>query len=419
MFTQRSAEMHNLSISGVISMLFRSFSILSNATEPENDESKEEESEINVKYNLYSETITFKSEKYQLIRRIITEQLCLNLYRKEDTVKRNGEIFKNERKTVTVTLYESTDTILVQGSDHSGWTQDFVKEYRACEPSIDDSQTDCKVIDSFTTPKLTSTPCSKSHVTQSTPMDPPSLLDVSDSLVKLNDLAEEIRKLQIKLEQMELRQRKTCDVSTQTDEPTNAQPSVPICEVLDTSETVPKCEISATVPKSVMIEASTNVTMSSSSSVGNESKTDKETYAAVAKRPPKEIAQNATNVKPGACGPSTERKNQPTKTLIIGSSIVQDISTRGLKDTQVRTMRGAGVLRVRTRIENTELCDVKNIVLQVGGNDISDRRDGGKGDLEACEEDFTQIVKSVKDRSPSTNVYITGNMLNSGNKNED
>ena len=72
----------------------------------------------------------------------------------------------------------------------------------------------------------------------------------------------------------------------------------------------------------------------------------------------------------------------------------------------MRTMRGAGVSRVRKRIENTELLDVKNIVLQVGGNDISDKRDGGKRDLEACEEDFTQLVKSVEDRSPSTNMDI-------------
>ena len=142
MFTLRSAEMHNLSISGVISMLFRSFSILSNTSEPGNDETKEKESEINEKFNLCSETISFKSEKYQSVRRIITEQMRLNLYKKEDTVKGNGEIFKNERQTVTVTLYESTDTILVQGSDHSGWTHDFVNQYRACEPNIDDSQTD-------------------------------------------------------------------------------------------------------------------------------------------------------------------------------------------------------------------------------------------------------------------------------------
>ena len=178
-------------------------------------------------------------------------------------------------------------------------------------------------------------------------MDPPSLLDVSDPLLKLNDLADEIRKLQNKPEQMELRQRKTCDASTQTEEPKSVQSSaVPVSEVLNTSGTIRKCETSTTVPKSVVLETSTNVTMSTNSSVENRSSTNKkESYATVTKRPPKEIAQNATNANSGVNGPSTARKTAPTKTLIIGSSIVQDISIRGLKDTQVRTMRGAGVSR--------------------------------------------------------------------------
>ena len=47
-------------------------------------------------------------------------------------------------------------------------------------------------------------------------------------------------------------------------------------------------------------------------------------------------------------------------------------------------MRSAGVSRVRAKIENTELRDIKNIILQVGGNDVS-----SKMDLEAVEEDFT------------------------------
>ena len=138
------------------------------------------------------------------------------------------------------------------------------------------------------------------------------------------------------------------------------------------------------------------------SNIRNKSSADKDSYAAVVKRPLKEIVQSATNAKSGESVPSTSRKNPPTKTFIIGSSILQDIGTKGLKDTQVRTMRGAGVSRVRTKIENTELCDIKNIILQVGGNDVSSQRD-----LEAVEEDFTKIVNYVKDRSPSTNVYIS------------
>ena len=95
----------------------------------------------------------------------------------------------------------------------------------------------------------------------------------------------------------------------------------------------------------------------------------------------------------------TEQKS----TLIIGSSITQRIRRRGLKkNTMVRTMRGAGVADIRSEIALMNLSGVSEIILQVGGNDVSRKRD-----LEVIAEDFAEIIADVTYRSPCTEVFIS------------
>ena len=89
-------------------------------------------------------------------------------------------------------------------------------------------------------------------------------------------------------------------------------------------------------------------------------------------------------------------------TLIIGSSILQRIRTRGLqRNVRVRTMTGAQISRVRDRIEKTPLDNISNIIVQAGGNDVSVNRN-----LAAIKNDFIEIIDDVKARSPRTRVFI-------------
>ena len=102
---------------------------------------------------------------------------------------------------------------------------------------------------------------------------------------------------------------------------------------------------------------------------------------------------------------STDKRTDTTQksTLIIGSSITQRIRRRGLKkNTMVRTMRGAGVADIRSEIALMNLSGVSEIILQVGGNDVSRKRD-----LEVIAEDFAEIIADVTYRSPCTEVLIS------------
>ena len=65
-------------------------------------------------------------------------------------------------------------------------------------------------------------------------------------------------------------------------------------------------------------------------------------------------------------------------------------------------MSGAEVSTIRNEIAITNLDDIKEIIIQAGGNDVSRGRD-----LEAIEEDFIEIIRDVKRRSPHTKVFIS------------
>ena len=102
------------------------------------------------------------------------------------------------------------------------------------------------------------------------------------------------------------------------------------------------------------------------------------------------------------------QRNGKCSTLIIGSSLIQDIQTRRLKpEVYVRTNRGARLPTIRNRLQAMDLRGVENVIVQAGGNDV----DSGKGiparDIEAIENDFAEIINDVKQRSPRANVYLS------------
>ena len=117
-------------------------------------------------------------------------------------------------------------------------------------------------------------------------------------------------------------------------------------------------------------------------------------------KPVKTVTSNISTSKTNGVQ-NTDKKEGHT--LIIGSSILQGISTRGLsKTTQVRTFRGANVSDIRQQIQHLDFTNFETIIIQVGGNDASSNRD-----LELVEEEFVQIVNEIRRKCERTTIYLS------------
>ena len=63
------------------------------------------------------------------------------------------------------------------------------------------------------------------------------------------------------------------------------------------------------------------------------------------------------------------------KTLLVGSSILKGINTKGLhNDVTVSTNRGAGTQHILTKLTTMDLKPYQNVVVYIGGNDISSNK---------------------------------------------
>ncbi|CAC5414267.1 unnamed protein product [Mytilus coruscus] len=93
---------------------------------------------------------------------------------------------------------------------------------------------------------------------------------------------------------------------------------------------------------------------------------------------------------------SEKVKKSGDKNLIIGSSILKGIRTSGLSKTHIRTFRGAQIDRISKEIVNMDLKAYKNIILQVGGNNIS----GGKS-LKDFEMEYESLLLAARTCSNS------------------
>ncbi|CAG2229174.1 unnamed protein product [Mytilus edulis] len=95
-------------------------------------------------------------------------------------------------------------------------------------------------------------------------------------------------------------------------------------------------------------------------------------------------------------------RNDPKETLIIGSSILQRIRTRGLKkNTAVKTIRGANTSHIRHELENMDLKDFKTFFIQVGGNDASNKRDP---ELVECE--FVNMIDIIRKTTRNARIIL-------------
>ena len=96
---------------------------------------------IDVHHNTYSDSITFPSEDYEKVNAYVSENLR---FIKFD--HKHGALHKTFDGSVTVTLYESTSLIHVQGSAYPNWTKMFREMYPSIIGESNDECTDMSTV---------------------------------------------------------------------------------------------------------------------------------------------------------------------------------------------------------------------------------------------------------------------------------
>lgn len=81
---------------------------------------------------------------------------------------------------------------------------------------------------------------------------------------------------------------------------------------------------------------------------------------------------------------------------MIGSSIIQRFKTRGLH-VNVK----AGISHTRKILQQYGVSSLENIIIQLGGNDVSNQRD-----IEAIDNDFSEMITDLRRTNSNIHVYI-------------
>ena len=109
----------------------------------------------------------------------------------------------------------------------------------------------------------------------------------------------------------------------------------------------------------------------------------------------KTTTENLTTNKPQTTqqhGVTSKPQPQKNKTLIIGSSILKGVSLKGLDtDISVSTNRGAGIKQIAEKLNSISMKDYKNIVVYIGGNNISDGMP-----LQELHDEYAELIRFLK-----------------------
>ena len=370
---------------------------------------------LRVQHNTFGDSLTFPMDDYENVSCYISENL-----RFVKMGRQNGEIYKTDDKKVTVTLYKTTCLIHVQGSAYTEWTKTFVELYPSiaeCAVSESEiSQHNEATVDVSTVPKTVSfagiegtpSPVNNSHEAgQGSESDTSNDLHVSfatfqvpmastpkceryvpisrlESLYeKVNVLSNEITVLKEKIHKME-QEKQTVPKEINADGDSHTQSARKQKSPNRKNRNKNKGQGRGNSTGQMMND--THVETPSQSSNENRPELGDQTQV---------FSQSRTN-------PQALRKI-PGSTLIIGSSITQNIKKRELKpNVYVSTNTGAKLSDIRSIIGSTDLCNLENIIVQAGGNDVSSRRH-----INAIEHDLVEIIKDVKQRSPRTTVHLS------------
>ncbi|VDI32542.1 Hypothetical predicted protein [Mytilus galloprovincialis] len=270
-----------------------------------------------------------------------------------------GNIYKTVDNSVTVTLYVSTGTINVQGNNVFTWIDTFVAKCELLEKEIISSQPRASTPIEFIQDFINSSIESNVEITENENHEE-SLNVQNDSITKLKsnyictnsiydgksreDLINIIKRLE-----SELAVKKCSEQSIQTE-------LSAVSVECQTSQYVNTCDAS-TQTRPIPAPRLSKL------------KLTKDQCRPVLE--PKSQQENSSPNPKTINNHSPEKvKKSGDKNLIIGSSILKGIRTSGLSKTNIRTFRGAHIDRITKEIMNMDLKAYKNIILQVGGNDM-------------------------------------------------
>ena len=305
---------------------------------------------------------------------------------------KHGALFKSQNgSNVTVTVYKSTNSIHVQGTAYFGWAKSFVEQVKAKAENIlsyDEGDVTCQV------PQMTSTPIRREVTLPTDDNQCHHDDDCGDDFETMDSsmfaLAEEIDLLRKRIKDLESKQGihvSKCDSATQTD-------PLHIGDVGADIDPQDNEKSGHAKPQSQIKTGTSNAP----------------TYAEICAKGGNQGSQ--TNEKPFKSDPnksqrgathSGNQQSHDSRTLIIGSSILQRIDSRSLrKNVTVMKMSGAKTSDVRAKIDSMDLAGTENVILQVGGNDASNNRD-----IEAVENDLAGTVNAIKKKSPNARVFIS------------
>lgn len=97
----------------------------------------------------------------------------------------------------------------------------------------------------------------------------------------------------------------------------------------------------------------------------------------------------------------TDIRTSATKTLIIGSSLLKGIKTRGLKNTDIRTNRGAKIPDIIDAVEKMDLSPYKTIIVHIGGNDVS-----AGVSMSHIKNAYESLLYTIRSNSKSDSVLV-------------
>ena len=376
---------------------------------------------LKVKPNKRCITVYYRPDKYDLMSNYV--QNNLKFYRDDGT---KGCIYKTESGDVTVTLYSNaTNTLHIQGSSASSWYKTFMNDMaNACDmddvsdlesnPFASQQQlssarsasntnvpTTCDMTcdnDSITELKLlaSSTPNAGNTITvrekysvieQISEIEKSKECNHCDSAAIIRELSATVINLSSEVENLraQLKEAQNCKSETK---PKSGTQGTKLIDIKHFTEFVPRHQNSVT--NTTTLRAPTCST--------NENLHDhKEPVRSQQSAGQSKLGKKMDNKRKSV---SNEHNDQ---TLIIGSSILKNIHTRGLNGkVTVKTMRGAQLSRIRQEIEKLDVTKYGNIIIQAGGNDAANERN-----IDSVKDDLVRIVCDVKSRSPSTTVHIS------------
>ena len=96
-----------------------------------------------------------------------------------------------------------------------------------------------------------------------------------------------------------------------------------------------------------------------------------------------------------------QRQHENKSTLLIGSSVIRDVSASHLKDTEVTCIPGGTIKDVADKVRAIPSSKYDSIVVVVGGNDCNPRNPNSKQSPAAIVDQYKSLVKLCKDRTSS------------------